>query len=315
MKYEIQFTGDLNRIAKHGSSEMILSNITQFESTKKELAGYAIKYVFSGTERYIAGGKHFQVSDGQYLLLNKKQIYECNFQSEKQVNGFCITLDEQMLSGVYNVLSRPEGMLLDNAMEQFSPFPGLHELVYTRGNALGSFIHRLYGQILAGAGPVTSGEIFYQISVALLKEQVEVAGKMSKIKAIKGSTKKELYARLEIARELLEECNGTTLKIDTVAREAALSEYHFFRSFKMVYGISPHQFYLRKKIQRAAALIAKGEHSLTEIAYLTGFPDIQSFSRAFRRHMFMSPSNWNLINLDRFPVQEKGADPKIKPAL
>lgn len=89
-------------------------------------------------------------------------------------------------------------------------------------------------------------------------------------------------------RELLadEEC----LPISTIARELGISPFHFIRQFEALFGVTPHQFRLRRRLDRAKLLLAKGEHSVTEVCMEVGLSSLGSFSSLFARRFGLPPS-------------------------
>lgn len=102
----------------------------------------------------------------------------------------------------------------------------------------------------------------------------------------------KLIARLTIAKNLLEENFSEKVDINTIAKEAALSKFHFSRSFKSVFGVSPHQFILNKRLERSAELIIEGKLMITDIASQVGFADIYSFSKSFKKRFNTCPSGF-----------------------
>jgi len=77
-----------------------------------------------------------------------------------------------------------------------------------------------------------------------------------------------------------------------LARYAGLSRYHFLRTFKSVTGITPRQWLIRARLQRAAQLLRSGSTPVTEIAFEAGFEDLSNFIRTFRREFGLSPSHY-----------------------
>ena len=108
---------------------------------------FCIKYVAAGSERYILDSNTHEVGEGQYLLVNKGQTFECNFKSNTPVEGFCIGLDDALISGIHNDLSQPEEVLLDDPFNRPQPFTGFHQLVYSRGITLSLYMRRLMMQV------------------------------------------------------------------------------------------------------------------------------------------------------------------------
>jgi AraC family transcriptional regulator len=82
---------------------------------------------------------------------------------------------------------------------------------------------------------------------------------------------------------------GEDLSLGELASESGLSLYHFVRSFKESVGLSPHQYILRKRIDRAQRLLRESDLPLAAIAAQCGFRTQSSFTTAFRRVQRMTP--------------------------
>ncbi len=80
------------------------------------------------------------------------------------------------------------------------------------------------------------------------------------------------------------------LSVGTLARDAGLTPYHFLRTFRLLVGLTPHQYLLRARLQRAAVRLRTASHSVAQIAYECGFADLSTFHRQFRRLLGQSPS-------------------------
>jgi AraC-like DNA-binding protein len=82
--------------------------------------------------------------------------------------------------------------------------------------------------------------------------------------------------------------------IDTrrLAREAALSTWHFHRLFTRAFGHTPHDYLTRLRIERAKRLLASGGFSVTETCFETGYSSLGSFSTRFRTIVGQSPAEY-----------------------
>jgi AraC family transcriptional regulator len=80
------------------------------------------------------------------------------------------------------------------------------------------------------------------------------------------------------------------LSLLDLAREAAMSPYHFLRTFRAIVGLTPHQFVLRTRLHRAALRLRASHDPISAIAFDAGFNDLSTFNRRFRRVMGLSPS-------------------------
>ena len=100
----------------------------------------------------------------------------------------------------------------------------------------------------------------------------------------------DAFVRLCRAREMLRDVDDRPLSIDEVAREAAMSPFHFIRQFNSLFGQTPHQFRIGARLDRAKHLLAGGNHSVTDVCFEVGFSSLGSFSDLFARRDGVAPS-------------------------
>ncbi|TFE22864.1 helix-turn-helix domain-containing protein [Cohnella luojiensis] len=80
-----------------------------------------------------------------------------------------------------------------------------------------------------------------------------------------------------------------TVSLEDLSRIACLSVFHFSRLFKEKYGLSPHQFQIRHRIEKAKELMIYSRLSLTSIAEKIGYGSVYAFSKAFKQAEGVSP--------------------------
>jgi AraC family transcriptional regulator len=80
-----------------------------------------------------------------------------------------------------------------------------------------------------------------------------------------------------------------TLSLEALAACAGYSPAHFSRAFRETFQVTPHAVVLDRRIERATELLARPDHSLLDVAPLTGFQTQQHFSRVFRQRIGISP--------------------------
>ena len=281
----------INALLQREGNRVTYSSFHHCEVEQYHAATYSIKYVLQGTEHYIVKGKKFPVSEGHFLLVNNDQPIDFYIRSRKKVNGFCIHLEEGLLREMYAQLQWGEERLLDTPFEKPS-IPPFEEILYAEGeNGLGAYLHQLArsfdpaNETIAVEPPA----LYYRLSQHLLEVQNSFPKGARMMGMAKNSTKQELVRRLEMAREVLDGQDGGDLNIEAVAQGCALSGSHLYRSFKKLYGVSPYQYLLQRRIERAAALLSSGEMSATEVAMMCGFGDGASFSKAFKKVRGVSP--------------------------
>ena len=77
-----------------------------------------------------------------------------------------------------------------------------------------------------------------------------------------------------------------------LAARLDLTRFHFIRSFKQAAGIPPHQFMIRRRVDRAKELLADRHVTIAEVAAKTGFGSAIQLTRAFRRVVGTTPSSY-----------------------
>ena len=95
--------------------------------------------------------------------------------------------------------------------------------------------------------------------------------------------------KLTLVLDLIESDLSEDLSLKVLAKAAGLSEYHFLRLFKQSTGLTPHQYVISQRIERAKELLQKTQMTITEIAYLLGFSTPAHFTHHFRRKTGITP--------------------------
>lgn len=82
------------------------------------------------------------------------------------------------------------------------------------------------------------------------------------------------------------------ITIEEVARHAGVGRTHFSKKFHERYGITPVRHMQRLKLDEARMLLEQTNYSLSEIAHSVGYPDLFSFSKAFKKHHGLPPKQY-----------------------
>lgn len=105
---------------------------------------------------------------------------------------------------------------------------------------------------------------------------------------------------------------GEPVSLEDAAAVAGLSAFHFLRLFAKVLGLTPHQYLVRTRLKRAAAMLAEANRPVTEIALDAGFNDLSNFIRSFGLAAGVSPSRFRgLAKGDRKILQDRLAAPLL----
>ena len=102
-------------------------------------------------------------------------------------------------------------------------------------------------------------------------------------------------ATLRRIRDYVDANLDKTIDIDSLARTAELSPYHFARSFKQSEGVTPHSYVVERRIAKARELLTGTGRPLSEIALEVGFADQSHFARRFRQTVGVSPGQFRKL--------------------
>jgi AraC-like DNA-binding protein len=97
-------------------------------------------------------------------------------------------------------------------------------------------------------------------------------------------------ARLRRARDLMDREYATPLDVASVARVAWMSPAHFQRQFRAAYGETPYGYLMTRRIERAKALLRRGDLSVTEVCMAVGCTSLGSFSAHFTQLVGETPT-------------------------
>lgn len=96
--------------------------------------------------------------------------------------------------------------------------------------------------------------------------------------------------RLRRARDRMDREYARPLDVAALARTALMSTAHFSRRFRQAYGETPYSYLMTRRIERAAALLRRGDMSVTDACFAVGCTSLGSFSARFTRVVGETPS-------------------------
>ncbi len=95
----------------------------------------------------------------------------------------------------------------------------------------------------------------------------------------------KLWCAIEYINDNLEK----DLTLAEIAASVGMSPYHFARAFKQATGLPPHQYLIKRRIEKAKSLLRQTHLAIAEIAYHVGFASQSHFTTLFRKHTGTTP--------------------------
>jgi AraC family transcriptional regulator len=263
--------------------------------TNNAFRSFSIKFVVEGTIKYRCGHKEYNVEKDHFLLTSKQPYAKAYFESKHPVKSICIDICPSSIAGTFSVLHNKEDHNLDNYLAGYFEYPHFFEQIYdTAKTQLGTQLKELSSMLNTGNvyDDLINEEWFLQLTEQIVLQEKGNCDALKNILSRKASTRKEIYERLLTGKEFIHAHYKQNPEIALVAKHCNLSVYHFFRSFKQAFSISPYQYMLHLRLAYALALMKTEMYTVTDIAEQCSFPDVFTFSKAFKKQYGLSPHHY-----------------------
>jgi AraC family transcriptional regulator len=236
-----------------------------FEETHKR---FTIAAVVEGSFNYRTEAGRALLYPGAVLLGNFGKCFECG--QDHSVGDRCIALhfapeffaEIAATAAGYSEFTFPAPML-------------------QAGAPLTPLVVR-FETLAAGACPLEIEETVVRVGEAML---AALSGHTRACVRVSARDERRIaHALRYIERHATEQLN-----LDRLAKTAAMSKYHFVRTFQRIVGVPPYQFLLMVRMRRAAVRLIISSETVSTIAFEAGFGDLSSFNKRFRELFGVTP--------------------------
>ena len=104
--------------------------------------------------------------------------------------------------------------------------------------------------------------------------------------------------RLRRVRDRIDRDYALPLDVEALARDVHMSAGHLSREFKQAFGESPYSYLMTRRIERAMALLRRGDLSVTDVCFAVGCSSLGTFSTRFTELVGVPPSVYRRENAD-----------------
>ena len=234
---------------------------------------YHIGLVSEGVQRLVYGGKTVLAGPGSVSLMRPGEIHDGVSAGEQGYTLRTFRLSRELLDSVVQDLSgtSQEPRLACATIED---------------PELAARLLRLFDVMGAGG---QSGSIALQsewlgvLNVLLARSRAIVPQQAS------GALSPAQWQRV---RDYCSAHLSEKITLDALAALCDVGRFQLLRQFKQTVGMTPHAWLLRLRLEHACALLARGTHTIAEIAHSVGFYDQSHFNRAFRQAFGVAPSGY-----------------------
>jgi len=260
----------------------------------KEL--YFVRLYSKGEGLFVINNKEYPIESNSIIILNPNQ--DNYIEMKDPENTFCYSLG---IKKVYiqnfirtfiekdaNLLNNPE---LDKDNQYIFKIPHIHQ---------NHQIENLIKKAIIGEPDLLANEL----SVDIYKQQLLYFLLNEELKHCNNNNnnnnktiKSEISKRLQAVIDYLYDNYKEKITLNQLSNIAGLSNTHLIRIFNETMKCTPYQYLITIKMEKAKDLLKNKEISITEIALILGYSDVQSFTKAFKVHELISPSEYrnNLV--------------------
>jgi AraC family transcriptional regulator len=268
--------------SRFGSENIIFNATSHAAHCDNHVGCLSIKTVLSGEEWYGINGRQVAVRPGNFLILNDGQEYSCRIENGS-VRTVSVFFKREFSSQILHDEMNSEEHLLDNPFRTDEGSPEFIQTLHDTDQQLRSRLSLLI-QTLETEGYEKSrvDENLISLLGHLVRTHQQDVRASKKIRGLKTSTKKEVYKRVCVARDVLNSRYGDKMSLEQVGKASSLSIPQLVRQFKSVFGVTPHRYLTNIRLQRAVEFLQQTNTPINEIAWNCGFENASAFSRAFR---------------------------------
>lgn len=279
------------------NNNQIASETVKHAFYPEKVGSFSMNMVFNGNTNYTIGKRQLNLYPDSFLTINQGTSYSRKVDSWQPVNNLSISFSPSFLTDFYRAQRNNHQSLLDdpykdeNILEDF-----FLETIYPfSGDIKYNILHLKQHVEQETTDELLINEYLYHCLLNYYKVyDKEVLGKSEKLNFLNKSTKIEILKRLTLAREFINSNYNKCIDLDDIAHSACLSVNHLLRTFKQAYGISPHQYLIQVRIDRAKYLLKNTSYTLNEIVEIIGFECPSSFIRLFRSVNKTTPGKYRM---------------------
>jgi AraC-like DNA-binding protein len=255
---------------RHKGLISLQAQMTEFEYGRHAHEEFAIGVTLQGVQEFTCASSMQRSIPGQIMLFSPEEIHDGHSGGDDALRYVMLYVNMSWLGNIFTAMGMRNGMQF-RANTNVVESPALRQLILHVHDQLS---RKEYDDIALNS------------SLYLLAENIRQYGDNRT-----DSRLTPAHRNVLLAREFMYEHAHEQLQLDEVCAIAQLSKFHFIRQFKKLYSITPHQYLINCRIQRAIVQLNSGS-SLLDATYASGFFDLSHFIRYFKKSHGITPRQY-----------------------
>jgi AraC family transcriptional regulator len=270
----------------------VILNVNQADCFRDNIKGpLSIFTNVHGQSIVTTDKKRTIIPEGFYYVTNQNQYYTLEASKEQPTETFNIHFGTDFVNALWQSLVNKPEYLLEKEYKTSSTALEFHN----RLNIRKPLVNRIIAEIKADKSidGIELEEKLTLLATCLLQEEKDLQKIQERIPAARASTKEEVLKRLTLTVDYIYSNYHKSLSLEDLADVCSLSKFHFLRLFKMAYQKTPGEFIDEIRITKAMEMLKKGKLEIHEVARKLGYNHSSAFSRMFRNHVGVYPTQFS----------------------
>ncbi|MBP6794087.1 MAG: helix-turn-helix transcriptional regulator [Saprospiraceae bacterium] len=256
----------------------------------------SLKFSLSGEEKYTLDRRQYAVNLDHFLILNEGSEYATTIDSNDDVHIFTINFSKEFS---INAFRQPEisRIFLDELKTEENNQPEFVEKLFPFENSWKSEILDIKELVESrlGSASLELDEKLNLLFGKMAHAHNDCLNEISHLSLKKKSTRIELYRRLCFVKDYIHSNFKKELTLKELSHVGLLSEFYLIRHYKQLFSLTPFEYLIQLRMQKAHALIACTDLPVQTVCNMVGYNDHSSFSKLFKKHFHLPPAKLRLL--------------------
>jgi len=290
--YEIQTTGDLKEIMKHGSNSFPLGVYKTLLSRNK--LGYVqlhwhdeiqFALVLKGCVNFTVDQSVYRVDENNGIFINSNRLHSAKSSDQRDCEYICIDVSPDFFLG------SPDSIMRQKYLEPFLESSSASAIALSSSVAWESDILSSIGDLYAMHEEKDFGfELKMQSAILNLFHMMIVNKKWFNIE--NGASAFSEDQRIKQMLSYIQQNYKQKILLEDIAQNSNLSRAECCRFFKRMTKLTPFEYLISYRISQSMALLRESDLSITEIAYEVGFGSVSYFIEKFKKQTNCTPKEF-----------------------
>src|SRR5258708_11937639 len=270
-------------------------NLQQPYECPEHPSGIGLLITGKGNCNYYVNGAKNKVNQNKVFFINRGSQLAISI-TEKESAPALLFFNSKLPDLVQHSLNYGDEALLEKTFDNLT-----YDFSYLERIHVDQNLHQTISSLIALGGSCSSFAslkadiVIRNLFEDLLKENQDAYKRSQNIHAIKASTRLEIYKRVSLAKDWMEENYNADITLEDIASLAMMNSQHFLRMFKQVYHITPHQYLIDLKLKKAKHLLGSTDLTINDICHSIGLESVFSFSILFKNRFGLAPSHFRKV--------------------